>query len=388
MKIPKKKIRFTDGNDNKPGVFLAQFAEDKPPFNNLPNIGQWAAGLGFGSVQIPSWDRRFIDLDAASKSKGWCDDNITGPLVKLGLRVSHLATHLQGQLMAQNPAQQPLFACFGPKKLARDPEAQFRWAQGELKKAIRASENLGCRTVFSFTGNFLFPYVYPWPPRPAELVKAAFLEQGRRWKPVLNFASEHGQKVAMEVHPQEDAHDGVSFEMFHESTGKHEALGIALDASHFILQALDYIAFIKTYGSLIYGAHWKDAELNPSGRQGVYCGYQPFISRAGRFRSLGDGQLDLVGMEKALADEGLSLFRTLEWEDTLKDKEQGAEEGAKILQAVIDDRPIPKPKAPRKAAGDFEKFAGAGAGVSKRMLEKCLGFRIPDTDARKLKLGR
>ena len=38
--------------------------------------------------------------------------------------------------------------------------------------------------------------------------------------------------------------------------------------------------------------HVKDAEFLPTGRQGVYRGYQAWVERAGRFRSLGDGQVD------------------------------------------------------------------------------------------------
>ena len=38
--------------------------------------------------------------------------------------------------------------------------------------------------------------------------------------------------------------------------------------------------------------HVKDAEFNPTGKSGVYGGYQDWIDRPGRFRSLGDGQID------------------------------------------------------------------------------------------------
>ena len=381
----RRKLRFSNGNEDKPAVFLAQFLGSEPPFDNLMKIARWFKDFGFGAVSIPVWDTRVIDLDKAADSKQWCDDNITGPLAEIGMKVSDLATHLFGQLMAQNPTQQPLFAGFGPKELASDPQAQYKWAQVQMKKAVNAAVNLDCKSIFSFTGNFLFPFVYPWPPRPFELVKVAFKEHGRRWKPVLDFADLQGLKIGMEVHPQEDVFDGDSFEQWLEAVGNNPAAGIAIDPSHLILQGIDYLKFIAIYAERIYCAHWKDAELHPTGRQGVYGGYRRFKNRVGRFRSLGDGDLDLPALEKAFAKAGLSLWRVLEWECVIKGKVQGAREGAKILHAVIDNRPIPKFRKVDPNTDNFESFASGG--VSKTMLEKSLGFTIPAGDAMELKLA-
>ena len=57
-----------------PAIFLAQFAGNEAPFDNLDNIAAWAAGLGFKGVQIPSWDSRLFDLRQASESKSSCED--------------------------------------------------------------------------------------------------------------------------------------------------------------------------------------------------------------------------------------------------------------------------------------------------------------------------
>ena len=64
------------------------------------------------------------------------------------------------------------------------------------------------------------------------------------------------------------------------------------DPSHFVLQCLNYVEHIDIYHDRIKMFHVKDAEFNPTGKQGVYGGYQSWIDRAGRFRSLGDGQVD------------------------------------------------------------------------------------------------
>ena len=144
----------------------------------------------------------------------------------------------------------------------------------------------------TFSGALAWPYFYPWPQRPDGLIETVFNELARRWKPILDNFDEAGVDVAYEIHPREDLHDGISFEMFLEKVGNHNRCNILYDPSHFVLQQLDYLDYIDIYAERIKVFHVKDAEFNPTGRQGVYSGYQNWINRAGRFRSLGDGQVN------------------------------------------------------------------------------------------------
>src|ERR1051325_11483769 len=193
-----------------PAIFLAQFAGDAPPFNNLKSIAGWAAGLGFKGVQIPTWDARLFDLTEHA----------------------------------------------------------------------------------TFSGCLAWPYFYPFPQRPAGLIETAFDELAKRWRPILDFFDEQGVNACFEIHPGEDLHDGVTFEMFLERVGGHKRCNLLYDPSHFVLQQLDYLVYIDLYHERIRMFHVKDAEFNPTGRQGVYGGFQSWIDRAGRFRSLGDGQVN------------------------------------------------------------------------------------------------
>ena len=84
-----------------PAIFLAQFADDEPPFNSLPAITEWAKSIGFKGVQVPAWDGLFIDLDRAAESKDYCDE-LKG--ATNGLEITELASHIQGQLVAVHPA--------------------------------------------------------------------------------------------------------------------------------------------------------------------------------------------------------------------------------------------------------------------------------------------
>ncbi|MGE8135427.1 sugar phosphate isomerase/epimerase family protein [Novosphingobium subterraneum] len=333
-----------------PGIFLAQFAGDAAPFNSLETIADWVAGLGYKGIQIPSWDGRLFDLEKAATSQTYCDE-IKGMLADKGLEITELSTHLQGQLVAVHPAFDAQFDGFAPEAVHNNPAVRQEWAVQQMKHAAKASANLGLKAHASFSGAFAWPYFYPWPARPAGLVEDAFDELARRWKPILDVFDENGVDVAYEIHPGEDLHDGVTFEMFLERVGNHPRANILYDPSHFVLQQLDYLAFIDIYHERIKCFHVKDAEFRPNGRSGVYGGYQSWVDRPGRFRSLGDGQVDFPGIFSKMAANDYAGWAVLEWECALKHPEVGAAEGAPFI-----DRHIIK-----VTEHAFDDFAAGGA---------------------------
>jgi sugar phosphate isomerase/epimerase len=315
-----------------PAVFLAQFLRDEEPFCSLASIGKWFAGMGYKGVQIPAWDRRVIDLDQAAASRVYCDD-YRGRLADLGLEITELAGYLQGQVLAVHPAYAVGFSAFHPPGL--DGSARTAWAAAELQKCIRASANLGLRNIPVLSGGFAWHLAYPWPQRPAGLIDEAFQELARRWQPLLDLARDHGCVFGYELHPGSDLFDGATFELFLEHTRGHPAACINYDPSHLLLQQLDYLEFIQLYGKRIAGFHVKDAEFRPSGRVGVYGGYQPWAKRAGRFRSLDDGQVDFKRVFTLLTEVGFDGWAVLEWECCVKSPAQGAAEGAPFIARHI-----------------------------------------------------
>ncbi len=317
-----------------PGIFLAQFLGDQAPFNDMRAICQWAKDLGYKGVQIPTWDSRTIDLQKAAESKTYADE-LKGMLAEIGLEITELSTHLQGQLVAVHPAYNELFDSFAPKEVHGNAAARTEWAIQQLKWAAKASQNLGLSAHATFSGALLWPTVYPWPQRPAGLVETGFQELARRWTPILNVFDECGVDVCYEVHPGEDLHDGVSYEMFLKAANNHPRACLLYDPSHFVLQGLDYLAYIDFYHERIKAFHVKDAEFNPTGKQGVYGGYQGWIDRAGRFRSPGDGQVDFKGIFSKLTQYGYDSWAVMEWECAIKSPEQGAKEGAPFIQRHI-----------------------------------------------------
>jgi sugar phosphate isomerase/epimerase len=344
-----------------PGIHLAQFSGDAPPFDSLSAIASWAAGLGFQALQIPAWDRRLFDLERAAESQTYCDE-ITGVLLERGLVVSELSTHMLGQLVAVHPAYDVMFDSFAPPQLRGNSRGRTDWAIEQCKLAAKASQRLGLTDMGTFSGALAWPYLYPFPQRPPGLIETAFDELARRWRPILDTCEEAGVNLCYEIHPSEDLHDGITFEMFLERVEGHKRCKILYDPSHFVLQQLDYLDYIDIYHEHIRMFHVKDAEFNPTGRQGVYGGYQSWTERAGRFRSLGDGQVDFKTIFSKLAQYKYSGWAVLEWECCLKRPEDGAREGAKFIR----DHFI---HVTEKAFDDF-----AGAAVDEDEIRRLLGI--------------
>ncbi|MBB3912073.1 sugar phosphate isomerase/epimerase family protein [Sphingomonas desiccabilis] len=344
-----------------PGIFLAQFLGDTAPFDTLDGLAEWAAGLGFVGVQIPC-DPRLIDLKTAAESKDYCDE-LRGRLARFGIEPTELSTHLQGQLVAVHPAYDALFDGFAPAEVHGRPDARQAWAVEQVTLAAKASANLGLSAHATFSGALAWPYVYPWPQRPAGLVEEAFAELARRWTPILNAFEDAGVDCAFEIHAGEDIHDGASWERFLAAVGEHPRARILFDPSHYVLQQLDYLDFIDRYHDRISCFHVKDAEFNPSGRSGVYGGYESWVNRAGRFRSTGDGQVDFVGVFSKLAQYGYKGWAVLEWECALKRSEDGAREGAPFIRDHII----------RVTERPFDDFAASG--VDRAAIRSLLGLK-------------
>jgi sugar phosphate isomerase/epimerase len=332
-----------------PALFLAQFAGDAAPFNSWKSITKWAADCGYKGVQVPSWDGRLIDLKKAAESKAYCDE-FAGIARENGVEITELSTHLQGQLVAVHPAYDEAFDGFAAPEVRGNAKARQEWAVDQVKMCLTASKNLGLDAMASFSGALCWPFLYPWPQRPAGLVETAFDELARRWTPILNHADACGVDIAYEIHPGEDLHDGVTFEMFLERVKNHPRANMLYDPSHYVLQCLDYIDHIDIYHDRIKMFHVKDAEFNPTGRQGVYGGFQSWVNRAGRFRSLGDGQVDFGSIFSKLTAYDFDGWAVVEWECCLKHPEDGAREGAEFVKNHII-------RVTEKA---FDDFAGGG----------------------------
>lgn len=344
-----------------PAIFLAQFLDEKEPYNSLDGLCKWVKDLGYKGIQMPTNDIRVIDLDKAAESETYCDE-LKGKVNDYGLEITELSTHIQGQLVAVHPAHDIMFDVFTPQRLKGNYKARTEWAIDQVKKAALVSRRLGLSAHATFSGSLLWPFMHPWPQQPKGLVDMGFKELANRWIPILEVFDEHGVDVCYEVHPVEDIHDGVTFERFLEATNNHKRVNILYDPSHFVLQQLDYIEYIDHYHEFIKVFHVKDSEFNPSGKKGTFGGYGDWRDRAGRYRSPGDGQVDFKKVFSKLTEYGCDVWAVLEWECVIKSPEQGAREGAPFIQNHIIE-------ATNKAFDDF-----ASGGSDDEEVKKILGI--------------
>jgi sugar phosphate isomerase/epimerase len=345
-----------------PAVFLAQFMDEVAPFNTLEGLCKWASELGYKGIQIPTLDKSIIDLDIAATSQTYCDE-FKGKINAYGLEITELSTHIQGQLVAVHPAHDLMFDVFVPKELKGKPKQRTAWAVDQMQKAGIVSRRLGLNTHATFSGSLLWPVMHPWPQQPKGLVETGFKELADRWLPILNTFDENGVDVCYEVHPVEDIHDGDTFERFLEATGNHKRVNILYDPSHFVLQQLDYLKYIDHYHQFIKAFHVKDAEFNPTGKKGMFGGYNDWKNRAGRYRSLGDGQVDFKNVFSKLTEYGCDVWAVLEWECVIKSPEQGAREGVDFINKNIIETTTKR----------FDDFAGSGD-TNEEELKRILGI--------------
>jgi len=342
-----------------PGIFLEQFIREEEPYNSIEGLADWVSGMGYTGVQVPSWEAGLFDLKKAATSQDYCDE-FKGLLAERGLTLIELGSYLQGQCLAFHPAYAAGFQVFHPEGLSGAGVTD--WATEQLKLSVDASVRLGTTNISTMSGGFAWHMIYPWPQRPDGLIDEAFGELARRWRPVLDYAAERGVSFGYELHPGSDLYDGATYERFLEAVDGHESARITYDPSHFLLQQLDYLHFIQLYGDRISAFHVKDAEFNPDGRVGVYGGYRDWNGRAGRFRSLGDGQVDFKRVFTLMTESGYDGWAIMEWECCVKSPEQGAREGAPFIRDHIIE-------ATQVAFDDF-----AGGKTDRKQLRLMLGL--------------
>jgi sugar phosphate isomerase/epimerase len=312
-----------------PGLFIAQFIGSEPPFNTLAGLARWAAALGFRALQIPVSDPRLTDLANLSDSETLAA--IEGIAGSTGLAISEVSAHRAGQLLAVHPAYDDVMDALAAPSVRGDPQARREAAEQDVRRAIARAAALGAGRVATFSGGFAWPFFYPYPPHPAGLVERAFDELVSRWRPLLDEANRAGVDLCFELHPGQDLHDGATFERFLERVDQHPRAKILYDPSHMLLQHMDYLGFIDRYHRRIAAFHVKDAEFNISDSRGVYGGYAGWLDRPGRFRSLGDGQIDFGGIFDRLTAYGYDGWAVLEWECCLKNSADGAAEGVRFI---------------------------------------------------------
>lgn len=233
-----------------------------------------------------------------------------------------------------------------------DPEGVRQRAAEEMKQTARAARRffdaapeavkadlarMGHTVVNGFTGSTIWPVHYPFPPLPPGYIQAGYDDFATRWMPILEAFAKVNVHFALEVHPAEIAFDLVSAGRALHAVREHPHFGFNFDPSHFGYQGVDYLRFLREYGSRIYHVHVKDVWWSPHPTDaGVFGGHTEFgdAARHWDFRSPGHGRIDFDGVFRGLLHAGYQGPLSVEWEDPHMDREHGAAEAVGFVRRM------------------------------------------------------
>lgn len=311
-------------------LFTGQWAD-----LSLADLAEKAAGWGYEGLELACWGDHF-EVDKALADDNYCKEKLA-LLDKHGLKVFAISTHLVGQAVCDNidGRHQSIL----PPDIWGDGDpagVQKRAAQGVID-AAKAAKKLGVGVVNGFTGSSIWHYLYSFPPVTADMIDAGYADFAKRFIPILDAFKAEGIKFGLEVHPTEIAFDIASAERAIEAVNGHECFGFNYDPSHLGYQGVDYVKFIRTFGSRIFHSHMKDVWWgHGDGTVGVFGGHTEFADprRYWDFRSMGRGSVDFEEIIRALNDVDYQGPLSVEWEDSGMDREHGARESCEFVKKL------------------------------------------------------
>jgi sugar phosphate isomerase/epimerase len=309
-------------------LFTGQWA-DLP----LEELAKKAASWGYDGVELACWGDHF-EVDKALKDDNYCKAK-REMLKSHGLKVFAISAHLVGQAICDNIDER--HKAIVPEDVWGDgnPEGVRKRAAKNLIKTAQAAKKLGVKIVNGFTGSSIWHLLYSFPPTPPAMIEAGYADFAKRFIPILDEFKSLGVKFALEVHPTEIAFDIASAQRAIDAVKGHKSFGFNYDPSHLGYQGVDYVKFIRTFGSRIFHAHMKDAWWgHGDGTVGVFGGHTEFADprRYWDFRSIGHGDINFEEIIVALNDIGYQGPLSIEWEDSRMDREHGAEEACKFIK--------------------------------------------------------
>ena len=225
--------------------------------------------LGFVSAILP--DLSLDEVLAFGKSAGYrCVELMCWPAGKAERRyagVTHIdvtgldaaaASDLRGKVAASGLSISGLG--YYPNPLAPDP-AEAETYVGHIRKVIEAASLLDVPVVNTFVGrDWTKSLDDNWP---------RFLST---WKPLIQFADDHGIKIGIENCPMFFTRDEwpggknlatsprIWRRMFSDIPSPN--FGLNFDPSHFIWQQMDYLRVLREFAPRLHHLHAKDARLD------------------------------------------------------------------------------------------------------------------------------
>jgi len=323
-------------------LFTGQWAD-----LSLEKLAPMVKSMGYDGVELACWGDHF-DVDQAASSKAYIKAKCE-LLADNGLSCYAISSHLVGQAVCDNIDER--HKSILPPDVWGDgkPEGVRRRAARKLAKAAKAARRFfdakpgrGKKDDFpavvnGFTGSSIWHSIYAFPPTSQDYWEAGFADFAKRFGPTLAEFEKQNVNFGLEVHPTEIALDIASAQRAVAAVKGHKRFGFNYDPSHLGYQGVDYVKFIRTFGSRIYHCHMKDVWWgHGDGTAGVFGGHTSF-GDAGRFwdfRSLGHGDIKFEDIIVALNDTGYAGPLSVEWEDIRMDRVHGATEAAAFVRRV------------------------------------------------------
>ena len=313
----------------KIGIFTVLYND-----RDFESVLKFVSSIGYEAVELAAW-RGSNHLNIDKVLSGGAGE-VKSLVEKYGLMISALSNHLEGQLI------------LGPHDESTDdwfkgtPEEKVKYGTERMKKTIEAASQLDVNVVNSFTGIPNWSAWYIFPPKYEKIYEGYWELFKERWMPILDYAKEHGVKIAFETHPQELNYNLDTAKKLIEVGEKHPSLGFNYDPSHFLWQQMDPVIFIYELHDRIFHAHFKDVETIPHqvARTGVLAtGPWNRIARPVRFRTIGWGQVPWRRVITALIETGYNYVASVEHEDPTMSRDSGVKLAVEYLKPLLKIEP-------------------------------------------------
>jgi sugar phosphate isomerase/epimerase len=315
-------------------LFSGQFA-DLPLEVFAKKVADW----GYDGVELACWGEHF-NVPMALRDRAY-RDGIRTILNDHGLSCTVISSHLVGQAVCDRVDDRHRRLL--PASIWGDgePEGVRHRAEERMKDTARAAAEFGADTVVGFTGSSVFHFFNGWPPATVEMVNAGYDDFAERWGRIMDVFDEVGVRFALEVMPGEIAYDAITTRRTLDAIGRRSSFGLNFDPTHLHWQMIDEVAFLNDFGDRIFHVHCKDARRNLNGRTSVLASHLPSgdPDRGWDFVSVGHGDVPFERIIRALNQIGYAGPLSVEWEDSLMDRDAGAAEALDMLRRLSFEEP-------------------------------------------------
>ncbi len=312
-------------------LFTGQWAD-----LTLEDLAKKVKAWGFDGLELACWGDHFeVDkaLEDDSYVKGRWDI-----LNKYGLKCWAISTHLVGQCVADDPIDERHKSVLPPRLWGDGkPDGVRERCAEEIKNTALAAKKFGVKIVNGFTGSPVWKNLYFFPPTSQDMINAGYKMFADLWTPIMDVYQKNGIKYGLEVHPTEIAYDIVTAQRALEAIDYHPAFGFNFDPSHFVHQFVDPVKFIDTFGDRIWHVHVKDSKVEKmDGTRSILSSHLDFGDprRGWNFVSPGRGGVNWDEVVRALNRSGYQGPLSIEWEDTVMDREFGAPEALGMIRKM------------------------------------------------------